>query len=129
MHVIHTPVRAPNANAHAERWVRSVRNECLDKVLIINESHLRRVMRDYVTYFNGARPHQGLAQQSPIPRILPIADGPVRYRAVLGGILRDYYRDAAQVASPYGRGFLDYGVQSCASSLPEQSATYQHLAE
>jgi putative transposase len=95
MHVIHTPVRAPNANAFAERWVRSVRNECLDKVLIVNESHLRRVLREYVTYFNSARPHQGLAQQSPIPRIFPIADGPVRCRAALGGILHDYYRDAA----------------------------------
>ena len=95
MHVIHTPVRAPNANAFAERWVRSVRNECLDKVLVVNESHLRRVLREYVIYFNGARPHQGLAQQSPIPRILPIADGPVRCRPVLGGILHDYYRDAA----------------------------------
>jgi hypothetical protein len=95
IHVIHTPVRAPNANAFAERWVRSVRNECLDKLLIVNASHLRRVLREYVTYFNGARPHQGLAQQSPIPRILSIADGPVRCRAVLGGILHDYYRDAA----------------------------------
>jgi putative transposase len=95
IHVIHTPVRAPNANAVAERWVRSVRNECLDKVLIFTESHLRRVLREYVTYFNGTRPHQGLAQQSPIPRVLPTADGPVRCRAMLGGILHDYYRDAA----------------------------------
>jgi putative transposase len=95
VHVIHTPIRAPNANAYAERWVRSVRNECLDKILIFSEAHLRRVLHEYVTYYNGARPHQGLAQQSPIPRVLPTAGGPVRCRAVLGGILHDYYRDAA----------------------------------
>ena len=72
-----------------------MRNECLDKLLIFNETHLRRVLREYLTYYNGARPHQGLAQQSPVPRHLPTADGPVRCRAVLGGILHDYYRDAA----------------------------------
>src|SRR5262249_38726227 len=60
IHVIHTPVRAPNANAYAERWVRTVRNECLDKLLIFNEPHLRRVLREYVTYYNSARPHQAL---------------------------------------------------------------------
>ncbi len=60
--VIHTPYRAPNANAYAERWVRTVREECLDKILILNEGHLYRIMRKYVAYYNGARPHQGLEQ-------------------------------------------------------------------
>ena len=55
--VIHTPIRAPNANAYAERWVRTVREECLDKLLIFHEAHLRWVMRDYIDYDNGARPH------------------------------------------------------------------------
>ena len=50
IHVIHTPLRAPNANAFAERWVRTVRHECLDKLLIFNDAHLRRVLRDYVAY-------------------------------------------------------------------------------
>jgi transposase InsO family protein len=95
VHVIHTPVRAPNANAFAERWVRTVRNECLDKLLIFNEAHLRRVLREYLTYYNSARPHQGLVQQSPIPRIIPTADGPVHCRDVLGGIVHDYFRYAA----------------------------------
>ena len=55
-----TPYRAPNANAIAERWVRSVRNECLDQILIANETHLHRVLTEYIGYYNAARPHQGL---------------------------------------------------------------------
>ncbi len=93
--VIHTPCRAPNANAFAERWIRSVREECLDKVLIINQAHLRQVMREYREFFNTARPHQGIEHQIPNPKISHETSGPVRCRPVLGGILHDYYRDAA----------------------------------
>jgi putative transposase len=93
--VIPTPYRAPNANAYMERWIRSAREECLDKVLIINQTHLQRVMREYVEFFNMARPHQGIDQQIPIPQIDHRISGPVRSRKVLGGIIRDYYRDAA----------------------------------
>ena len=63
--VILTPYRAPNANAYAERWVRSVREECLDHLLIINERHLEHVLKEYSQYYNRARPHQGLRQQIP----------------------------------------------------------------
>ena len=69
MDVIPTPCRAPNANAFAERWIRSAREECLDKLLIINQAHLRRVMREYMAFFNTARPHQGLEQQLPVPKM------------------------------------------------------------
>jgi putative transposase len=93
--VIHTPYHAPNANAHAERWIRSVRDECLNKLLIINQAHLRRVMREFVAYHNTARPHQGIDQQIPVPRSAPIGTGPLRCRNVLGGIIHDYYREAA----------------------------------
>lgn len=93
--VIRTPYRAPNANSYAERWIRSVREECLDKLLIINQAHLRRLMRKYITFFNTARPHQGLEQQIPVPKIGHEHAGSVRSRAVLGGIIHDYYRDAA----------------------------------
>ncbi len=93
--VIPTPCRAPNANAHAERWIRSVREECLDKLLIINQAHLRRVMREYVALFNTARPHQRIDQQMPIPPASRATSGPVRCRKVVGGIIHDYYRDAA----------------------------------
>ncbi len=92
--VIQTPVKAPNANAYAERWVRSVRQECLDKLLVINAVHLRRVMRDYVQYYNTARPHQGIAQRMPVPTLVSDARGPIRCRDVLGGIIHDYYRAA-----------------------------------
>ena len=94
-HVIHTPVRAPHATAFAERWVRTVRHECLDQLLIFTEAHLRRVLREYIAYYNTARPHQALAQQTPIPRTIATADGPVRCRPVLAGIQNDYYRYAA----------------------------------
>ncbi len=95
IHVIHTPLRAPNANASMEHWVRSVREECLDKVLILNETHLRRVMREYINYYNTARPHQGLNQQIPIAQFPPDTNGTISRRNVLGGIIHDYYRKAA----------------------------------
>jgi len=94
--IIRTPVRAPNANAFAERWVRSVREECLDKILILNERHLHRVLATYVDYYNHARPHQGLAQECPVLLVRSTArDGPVERRDILGGVLHDYSRRAA----------------------------------
>ncbi|WP_369696655.1 integrase core domain-containing protein [Aggregatilinea lenta] len=93
--VVPTPYRAPNTNAFAARWIRSVRTECLDKLLIINQAHLRRVMREYVVFFNTARPHQGLDQLIPVSKRDLANTGPVRCRAVLGDIIHDYCRDAA----------------------------------
>jgi len=93
--MIRTPYRAPNANAHAERWVRSARAECLDHLLIANEGHLRRVLTEYIAYYNHSRPHQGLEQQCPVAFPAPVRDGPVRCRDRLGGLLRDYFREAA----------------------------------
>ena len=66
LEVVRTPVRAPRANAYAERWVRSVREECLDQLLILNETHLRYVLHEYECFFNTARPHQGIGQGFPI---------------------------------------------------------------
>ena len=93
--VLPTPYRAPNANAHAERWIRSAREECLDHLRIANEAHLRRVLAEYVAYYHQARPHQGLEQRCPAALPAPIRDGPVCRRDRLGGLLRDYYREAA----------------------------------
>jgi putative transposase len=93
--VIRTPCRAPNANAYAERWIRSARAECLDHLLIAGEAHLRRVLRQYLAHYNQARPHQGLEQRCPVALPPPVRDGPVRRRDRLGGLLHDYYRDAA----------------------------------
>ena len=93
--IIRTPVQAPNANAFAERWIRSVRAECLDKVLILGEGHLYRVLTAYVDYFNHARPHQGIDQRCPVPLASTARDGPIERRDSLGGLLHDYYRRAA----------------------------------
>jgi putative transposase len=93
--VIRTPYRAPRANAVAERWIRSVREECLDQLLILNERHLQRVLTEYVMYFNHARPHQGINQQCPVPAPPVPVGGPIQRRNVLGGIIHDYYREAA----------------------------------
>jgi putative transposase len=93
--IIRTPFRAPNANAVAERWLRSAREECLDHLLILGERHLQRVLQTYVTYFNHRRPHQGLGQQSPLPRPPIPGTGPVQRVDVLAGIIHDYKRYAA----------------------------------
>jgi hypothetical protein len=63
--ILQTPYRTPNANAFAERFVRTVRSECLDHPLIVNERHLERVLRSYASHYNGHRPHQGLSQEIP----------------------------------------------------------------
>src|SRR5918997_4778 len=65
--VLRTPIKAPRANAICERLLGSVRRECLDHVLVLGEAHLRRILTEYVGYFNRARPHQGINQQVPEP--------------------------------------------------------------
>jgi transposase InsO family protein len=88
-----TPYRAPNANAFAERPVRTVREECLNQILILNDTHLRRVLKEFIDYYHHARPHQGLNQQIRV-RPKAISSGAVRCRHVLGGLNHDYYRAA-----------------------------------
>jgi transposase InsO family protein len=75
-----TPVRAPRANAVAERLVGTVRRECLDHLVVINEAHLRAVLTDFAAYYNGERPHRTLCLQTPEPSDRPRA-GPIRVRA------------------------------------------------
>jgi putative transposase len=92
--VIRTPIRAPRANAFAERWVRSVRRECLDWLLIFNRRHLERVLRTYLEHYNGHRPHRALAQCPPLARARPAPDHgtplEVHRRDRLGGLLHEY---------------------------------------
>ena len=97
--VIRTPVRAPNANAYAERWVHTVREECLDWLLIVSRRQLERVLRTYVDHYNRERPHQALDLASPEPRAKPAQiDQPngvnIRRRDRLGGLLHEYARAA-----------------------------------
>ncbi|MEO5952959.1 MAG: integrase core domain-containing protein, partial [Chloroflexia bacterium] len=99
-----TPYRCPKANAFAERWVRTAREECLDQLLIISQDHLRRVLLEYLKYYNHRRPHQGINQQIPVPR-LPLTQeqriekARLGRREVIGGIIHDYYWDNRQAAS------------------------------
>jgi transposase InsO family protein len=93
--VVKTPVRAPRANAYAERWVRSARVECLDWVLIWNRRHLERVLSAYVDHYNRARPHRGLGLEVPaVTDEVPLRTGPIERVDVLGGLIHEYQRAA-----------------------------------
>jgi len=89
--------QSPNLNAYAESWVRSIKRECLDKMILFGERHVRHVIGEYVEHYNLERPHKGLDYLRPIePDGLPdCRDGPIRCRERLGGLLKSYYRDAA----------------------------------
>jgi putative transposase len=96
--------RAPNMNAYAERWVQSLRVECLDQFVIVGERHLRHLVREFVGHYNAERPHQ-LRGNVPLPAaeradagepvILQFPLGAVKCRERLGGALKHYYRDAS----------------------------------
>ncbi len=93
-----TPVRAPQANAIAERVIGTFRRECLDHLIVVNERHLRMVLREYVAHYNHVRPHQSLMQRAPDdlrPRSPPNARGAVVGHAILGGLHHEYERAAA----------------------------------
>jgi transposase InsO family protein len=96
--VIKTPIRSPRANAYAERWVRTVREECLDWTLVLGRHHLEAVLRDYVRHYNQHRPHRGLRLQVPAP-VGAVTSGPPSFsgigrRDVLGGIIHEYHAAA-----------------------------------
>jgi putative transposase len=95
--IVKTPVRAPKANAIAERFVRSVRSECLDWLLILNRSHLERALRVYVDQYNRERPHRALELRRPARRKRPTRSpvGEIRRRDRLGGLIHEYYRAVA----------------------------------
>jgi transposase InsO family protein len=96
--VIRTPIRAPRANAFAERFVRTVRQECLDHVLIYGRRHLERVLQTYVAHYVAERPHRGLSLAVPAgtrtPQVRGITRTPVERRDVLGGLIHEYRRAA-----------------------------------
>jgi transposase InsO family protein len=93
--VVKTPVRAPRANAYAERWVRSVRAECLDWTLIWSRRHLERVLTAYVAHYNRARPHRGIGLEVPaVTDEVPLRTGPIERMDVLGGLIHEYRRAA-----------------------------------
>jgi putative transposase len=97
--VIKAPVRAPRARAHAERWVGSLRRECLDRLLIVGRRHLERVVAVYTLHYNEHRPHRSLDQRPPLSQPPPSTDqatadvielGRIRRRDRLGGLIHEY---------------------------------------
>jgi putative transposase len=88
-----------SSNAYAERWVRTVRRECLDRILIFNARHLRTVLAEYLAHYNGHRPHQGRGQRPADQETLPspitdLSTARVRSRKILNGLISEYSQAA-----------------------------------
>jgi putative transposase len=90
--VIRTPIQAPNANAHAERWVRTLRADCLDRILILGRPHLEHVLRVYRRHYNEHRPHRALDLSPPAGRDPTPPNTPDRLqrRDLLRGLIHEY---------------------------------------
>ena len=92
--VLRSPPRAPKANAYAERWVSTIRHECLDRLLVFHERQLVRVLAEYEAHYNGHRPHRALDQQPPMPDFPVRSDSgdrtAVRRTEALGGLINEY---------------------------------------
>ena len=95
---IKLPARSPNLNAFAERFVRSIKEECLDRMIFFGEASLRHAVTQYIEHHHAERPHQGIGNVIPFPNQETInlqRDGPIVCQERLGGLLRSYYRKAA----------------------------------
>ena len=90
---IATPVRSPRANAVIERFIETLRRECLDHLIVLHEQHLRSVLTEFVEYYNTERPHRTLRLQTPVAARRSV-EGPVQSRPVLGGLHHVYERAA-----------------------------------
>jgi len=89
-------VRAPNCNAYAERFVRSIKEECLSRLILFGEASLRRALREYVAHYHTERNHQGVGNRLLEPRaMVSSSNDPIYCRERLGGILNFYCREAA----------------------------------
>ena len=95
VNVMRTAIQAPNMNSFAERWVQSAKRECLSRMIVFGERHLRRVLGEYVAHYNRDRPHQGIGNRLITPPACdPPTDGEVLADESLGGLLRCYRRVA-----------------------------------
>jgi putative transposase len=94
--IIKTPIRAPKANAFAERWVKTARRECLDHLLILGRRHLERILQEFATHYHASRPHRSLELTVPEPSTAETShDGAVSRRDRLGGLIHEYHGEAA----------------------------------
>ena len=90
------PPRSPNLNAYAERFVRTIKESCLDRMIFFGQPSLRRAINEFLEYYHHERNHQGLENRLIDPlTVVGSVDGDVACRERLGGVLRYYYRDAA----------------------------------
>ena len=93
---VRLPARSPNLNAFAERFVRSIKESCLDRIILIGKSSLHRATAQFVLYYHQERNHQGLGNKLIRPEFNPLpTEGSIRRRKRLGGLLNYYYREAA----------------------------------
>jgi putative transposase len=89
------PAWSPNLNAFAERFVESAKSECLDRMVLLGEGHLRAAVREFLHHYHEERPHQGLGNELIAFKTTAIGPGQVKCRERLGGLLKFYYREAA----------------------------------
>jgi transposase len=94
--MLKSPPQAPRANAICERMVGTLRRELLDRILIVNEPHVRRVLDAYLIHYNGHRPHRTLGQRPPTATLpaMPPATGPILRRRILNGLINEYHQAA-----------------------------------
>ncbi|MGW0632526.1 integrase core domain-containing protein [Streptomyces sp. NPDC002758] len=92
--VAKTPPRSPNCNPHAERFIRSVRDECTNRLLIFDRGHAERILHDYARHFNGHRPHQGRNQLAPLddPNVISLPAARIQRQQTVAGLISEYRR-------------------------------------
>ncbi|MFB7224547.1 integrase core domain-containing protein [Streptomyces sp. NPDC056227] len=103
--VVKIPPRSPNCNPHAERFVRSVREECTDRLLIFDRGHAEKILHDYAQHFNRHRPHQGRNQLAPHddPDVIPLPTARTERRQAVAGLINEYHRASRPSGKPSGQ--------------------------
>ena len=92
---VRLPPRSPNLNAYAERFVRTIKESCLNRMILFGERSLRSAIREFIEHYHHERNHQGVGNQLLFPATVPKSDGPIACRQRLGGLLQYYHRPAA----------------------------------
>src|ERR1019366_7033308 len=124
---IRTPVKAPQANAFAERWVGTFRRECLDRMLIGSRPHLERTLRVYIEHYNGYRPHRALGLSAPVPRkhLRAVGKDPpaLQRRDLLGGLIHEVRHRRVRLSQDDSARDQLSGTHTVSGILPVASAT------